>query len=687
MNQSRKSGEWFKPIKTIIGKYLSVSLLLIILMCFAFIFQKQTIKKMPCNTHSWAQSDRWGLSMGFLRNGLNFFEPETYIYNKEFPENFTRVWSTTKTAVEFPIHDYIPAVIMKITGHVSPFWFRFYVLLYSLVGLYFLYKIALFWTNNRWWAIFVTLFAALSPVFVFYQGNFLPTIPSMANVIIGLYFYLRFIDKERLRWLLWALFFLALAGLSRMPFSIYLIAILGVELLKSIEYKKFRWINILILFTGLLFILTYFIYNRYLYKENGSMFLSSPLPPKSFEDIIYIIQISWSNWGFQYFTKIQYFLLGIILIYAIFIKRPTINFFKSSFVRIVLLAGLGILVYSCLMVQQFVYHDYYFLDTFYLPVILVLLLVGKVFSRLNKLNYGLLIITLFVGLIYGGRVTFKEQNKRLSLAWYEKTLYISQAFQGSDSLFMHSGFDKSAKVLVLSAQAPNLPFSLIDRKGYAVMDDSKESIQKALQWDYDVIAVANAFLFTPILKDYPFLMQQTEFLGTNGKLSLLKKLNKERDSIQLEEYIKIDSLIPILDSRKNSECGQWYNLKETSNPDNSGDSVEYISSSDEFGITYKYFSNGTIHPFIGMISVTGDFYSKEVLEDVLLVFTVNIHGETQYYGNYQLADIVDKPNQWMTEIVKFYSGQTLEAGSELCVFIWNKGHKTFYYRNLEIKVY
>jgi hypothetical protein len=672
-----------------IRKHLPFAILVIALIVFAYRFQKPTIGKMPQNTHTWAQCDRWALSMGFLRNGFNFFMPETYVYNKQFPNDFKVASSNTVTAADFPIHDYIPALIMKITGHPSPIWFRLYILLYSFIGLFFLFKLAFAWTEDRWWALFVTLFASLSPVFVFYQGNFLPTIPSLANAIVGLYFYLNYIQKSKIKWLFWATAFLTLSALSRLPFAIYLVAIVGIEILSFIRKRKITWqptLNFCLVFA---LIGGYFFYNRYLNHKYGSMFLGHPLPPQGWADTMDIIRQSLSNWKFQYFSKVQYILLVLVFLFALvayFIKPQKAN---NPFILMVLLSIIGVIIYASLMLVQFVNHDYYFLETFYLPVILIVVLSGKALTLLNPLKYALLMIILFGGLIVALKSVQIAQQKRWIIADYDDTAKCRQAYANSDSLLNKYGLGRDSRILVLAPQAPNLPFCLMNRKGYAVMNSDSGNIHQALQWDYDAIAVANNFLFSDVIQTYPSFTREVRFLGTNGRLSIFGKQKPEKDSVCIEQFLGIDRIPSVLELNllKSPEFGKRTNLKWVENPIGKGDSVGYTSSSDEFGITYKYLSDGKVKPSLGLVSVTGDFYFNSDLQNVLIIVSVNNDGHTKYYDNRSLADFVSKPDQWQQCKIYFWPGEQLKPDSEWCVYIWNPGHKAFYYRNFEIKVY
>jgi len=102
---------------------------LTIILLLAFLFQYRYMNEFPTYIHAWAQSDRYALALGFTNNHLNFFKPQTFIMNPQFPGDFLIPKNESITAVNFPIHDYIPAVIMKLSSIRSPWIFRLYILL------------------------------------------------------------------------------------------------------------------------------------------------------------------------------------------------------------------------------------------------------------------------------------------------------------------------------------------------------------------------------------------------------------------------------------------------------------------------------------------------------------------------------------------------------------------------------
>ena len=99
--------------------------------------QFKYLNEFPAFIHAWAQDDRYALAIGFLDNGFDLFHPETMIYNKQFPGDWQVAYDTTITAVDFPIHEYIVALLMKLFGTTSPWVFRLWTMISSFIGLFF----------------------------------------------------------------------------------------------------------------------------------------------------------------------------------------------------------------------------------------------------------------------------------------------------------------------------------------------------------------------------------------------------------------------------------------------------------------------------------------------------------------------------------------------------------------------
>jgi hypothetical protein len=205
--------------------YIALAVIFVLGITFHFKY----INEFPSHIHAWTQADRYALSLGFVNNKLNFFKPQTYVItNGGDTAQVQSALNESITAVDFPIHDYIPALIMKFSGVKSPWIFRAYILLYSFIGLFFLFRLSYLITADLFKSIFILLFAATSPVFIYYQGGFLPTIPSLANAIIGIYFFFVHLQKNEQKAFNLSILFFTLATLSRSTFVIPLLAVLGI---------------------------------------------------------------------------------------------------------------------------------------------------------------------------------------------------------------------------------------------------------------------------------------------------------------------------------------------------------------------------------------------------------------------------------------------------------------------------
>src|SRR5688572_29447681 len=102
---------------------------------------------------------------------------------------------------------------MKVTGVQEPVVFRTYVLIYAMAGLLFLFRICRLYTASFYRSLFVVLFLMFCPVYLYYADGFLPSIPSLSNVLIGYFYFFRYKKQNRINDFRFAILFLTLAAL------------------------------------------------------------------------------------------------------------------------------------------------------------------------------------------------------------------------------------------------------------------------------------------------------------------------------------------------------------------------------------------------------------------------------------------------------------------------------------------
>lgn len=437
-------------------------------------FNYNHINEYPSYTHAWAQTDRYALAQGFVNNNLNFFKPETFILNKQFPDTWRKPYKESITAVDFPIHDYIPAIVMKLTGHKSPWIFRLYTMLYSFIGLFYLYKLSYLLSNDFLKSILVILFAATSPMFVFYQAGFLPTIPSLANAIIGIYFYTTFFNTTQNKHFNLSILFLALATLSRTTFAIPLLSVLGLELLRIIKKDSTLKSKIIPVSIAITAIILFYFHNTQLREKHGSLFLNYLLPATSIQQAFEILQSIREEYIFRYFTITHYYLIGLIIVIAflMMVKNTGFDKIKLTFFILIGFISTGFILFAIVMLRQFPHHDYYFLDTFYIPIVLLFALALSVIPIPKKANWVFagLIIILSIPLTTNA---LNFQNKSYTTNNRDRLIRTVDCYKNSESLLDSLKIAKEAKILLLDGYVPNMPFLLMNRKGYTMMRRQK----------------------------------------------------------------------------------------------------------------------------------------------------------------------------------------------------------------------
>ncbi|MCX6290595.1 MAG: glycosyltransferase family 39 protein, partial [Bacteroidetes bacterium] len=430
-----------------------------------FLF-KDSITLFPSFIHAWTQSDRYALALGFLRNGFDFFHPQT----------FNLFTAHGITQVDFPIHEYLVACLMKISGTTAPVVFRLYTLLYGLTGLFFLFKLTRSNGGSFFRGLFVSVFMMTCPVFTYYLDGFLPSIPSFSNVIIGYYFFFRYKKEQRPADFALAILFLALAALARMPFFIFLFAVFCQQVLESLHLKKINRHEAIVFLIGFGIWFAYLFYNLHLASQYGSQFLLTILPAKNFHEFKEILKDIRDNWKLEYFSWLQYLAL-LTLIFFIFVRSwKKISSQHKPMTLQILISGTGVLIYFLCMSTQFPEHDYYVIDSLY-PVIALILVhaiqnipANSRFSKIALPATGTVLLCVFVMSSSG------IMKKRYTFHEWDRTEITRQNFTGTEQFLDSIGIPKTAKMLVLDAYTTNMPLILMNRMGYALLWTTKENI-------------------------------------------------------------------------------------------------------------------------------------------------------------------------------------------------------------------
>lgn len=651
-------------------------------------YNYKTINEFPQFIHCWAQSDRYAISLGFLENGGDFFHPQTFVYNKQFPGDFEIINQTTITSVDFPIHDYIVSILMRLFNSTNPWVFKLYELLYSLIGLFYLYKLTSLFTNSTLKSIFIILFAVSSPVFIYYQAGFLPSIPSLANAIIGLYFFFKFQKYNNRKDYLIAIILLTISTLARLPFAIILVAIISYEFFTLLRTKTIHWYKLFSILISLAIILLYYFYNSYLRHTYGSLFLNSLLFATSLTELEEFIKSTIEKWSLHYFSIYHYIIivgLFLSLIINLILKKIKFEIIERNLFLLTTIIFLGCVLYYLVMSYQFLNHDYYFLDSFYLPILLLLMFlvikIPPIKKRTLKVFIGSITWLIFIPIfIHANNIQIIRRNTFTPKPTAER-------FKDSEGLLNALKISKEAKILVINEDGPNNPFILMKRKGYTVIWPDPKKIEIALKWPYDYVVLDNAKLIKEIYPNFPEIKNQLTKIGGNENLSVFIK-KQTNENIELQDFLSLNQHPKVFSDKITFEtiANNLTNCDTLSNFSFSGKNAGIVKYSQDYGLTYKILNSNFLKRTNSTLLIKSQIFTNEFLKEFLICAVINKNGKEIVFLANDLSQFIEK-GKWNKNEILFSLPQLKETDLEFSIFIWNKGKNTVIYDDIELTIY
>ena len=172
---------------------------------------------------SWRQSDVAAIARNFGENGFHFAYPQID-------------WAGDApgyVGTEFPILPFLAAICYKFAG-IHEWIARSQAVIFFAVSLPFFFLLVREISGSTA-AIWATLFYSFAPLNVFAGRSFMPDVPSLSLALIGLYFFLRWLDNERPILLVGATIAISLTLLIKLP-----TAVIGAPLL-FLVWQKWGW--------------------------------------------------------------------------------------------------------------------------------------------------------------------------------------------------------------------------------------------------------------------------------------------------------------------------------------------------------------------------------------------------------------------------------------------------------------
>lgn len=465
---------------------------LLILLVSALFNQPNTMSDPPRSVHQWRQSDGYSIALNYYNNGMHFFEPR--IHFQESKEG--------KAVGEFPIIYYLQAAIWKITGP-SYFVARFTIFLFSIIGLFALFKTIYGLLNDTFVAYLLPLLLFSSPLFAYYSNSYLTNIPALSFLFVGWYFLFRFSERMKTTSLLFAVLFVTLAGLLRPTMLIGyvpLVILFFINRNKLIDSEKIKkqFIYGTALFLPFILVACWVLFTKTYNSQNNSVyFLSNIRPIWICENIPHV----WSKFTHAMLDEFYHgsvkTIIVLVLISMLFtIKRQNRN---HSIVTVGIVVGL--IIYILLWFSNLDVHDYYLIELFLVIPPLFIGFFSYVKENYQEVFYARSMrvtasIILIVSILYGASKTrmkhedkvffftevFLSEEEIVFYKWYHwdyETKY--QAFETIEPYLRSIGISKKDLVVSLPDQSPNITLSFMDQKGFSFLYCTNENMSEKLK--------------------------------------------------------------------------------------------------------------------------------------------------------------------------------------------------------------
>jgi hypothetical protein len=479
----------------------------------------------PSFNHAWAQADWLALALQYRTRGYDFFHPAT----------FNLLTTGGVTGAGFPLPAYVSALLMGLVGRDAPGLMRAVTLAAGLGGLLALFGLVRRTSGSAWKGAAAALFAFFSPIYLFYQANFLPSVPAVAAALVGYYCFYRALQsspaRNARRWLAVAVAWLALAGAMRTPLALPLLCTLGhlVVLRPRRTAAGPGWRTVAALYgAAFLFLIAVFWYNEHLSRVyHGSMFLTRPRLFASWAEFVSVTQTVREYWLWSILSKPQWLLF--LLVAGATAAQQGGRLWRSEWLGHWLALAAGAVAYYSLMGPLFAIHDYYLLDSFFLPLVLGFagcLAAWQVpTAHVARLTVGVVALLLSAASIWKAQA---EQRRRTNPPLTDKSVLTRDNFLTSARWLDSLGVPRTATLLVLDAYSYNLPLLLARRRGWTMLQNrnspenlTPENLARALSTlPADYVVTQNATFEQEVVRVYPAIMQRLQPVASNGRLSL-----------------------------------------------------------------------------------------------------------------------------------------------------------------------
>ncbi|MFH1971313.1 MAG: glycosyltransferase family 39 protein [Patescibacteria group bacterium] len=373
-------------------KYIEY-ILLSILIIIGLLVRLYKINNPIADWHSWRQADTASVTKMYLKDGINLLFPKyqdisSIQTGKQNPEGYR--------FVEFPIYNAIHAVLFKNIGIFSlEIWGRLVSILSSLVSAVLIFALGKRYLN-KWGGLLASFFFLFIPYNIYFSRVILPEPMGTMFALFAVYFFIKYVDYEKILNLILSGIFFSLAVLIKPFYLFYSVPLLYLLIDKYTFKKLFKDLKTItpFIFYSLIILIPLIAWRIWISKYPEGI----PFYKWAFNGNR--IRFKPAYWYWIYSERLGRLILGVWglvpFIFGVFASKNK-KHFNIFFM-------LGVLLYALVVATASVMHDYYQISM--VPAISLLVAQGSLFLWNNeffnrKLSRSLLIFSILIMLISG----------------------------------------------------------------------------------------------------------------------------------------------------------------------------------------------------------------------------------------------------------------------------------------------
>jgi len=493
-------------------KELALRLGLFMLLVFTSVIATETQRSVflkPFGVHTWRQSDSAAQFRNFHQNKASLWKPQ--LMNQTGRDGVA--------VAEFPITYYVAAQLAGLFGF-SEAWCRGFHLFLFVSAAFCFYLISLRFIKNPFLALVPSALLLNTPLAYFYANNFIPNLPAISLVIIGWYFYFRYLMDQKASGLWWMLAFMTVGAMIKASEAIHLLAAF-MALLHASYWRKMKlppggnwkiWVGTAFSFLLIFAWVTYAKVTNTEYGNHMSLLDILPIWNMSELDRNYTWGVIKKYWSPLFGSPLQWIALGVASLGLLWPANWKSNLFLPT-----VLLGLGSFAYGVLWYQAFMVHDYYLLPFVVLPAFIFLLFLAaldgiKWPSAVLKWGvYALFICLAGYAVYYNGNL----QQVRTDIEASE----INPEFYTLEESLRALGVDRKDKIISIPDPSPNISLYMCNNPGWT------DALNGGLNNVRPYIAMGAKYLVagdTTIRSRPGVLPYLTDSIGQHGKFVIYR---------------------------------------------------------------------------------------------------------------------------------------------------------------------